>query len=132
MEEKYATALECLKKYGQEHILKNFEKLPQECKVKLLDQISTIDFNQITELYESTKKEINFSNDRIEPIEYTDKSKLLPEQLKKYNDLGEKVIREGKYSVVTMAGGQGTRLGHNGPKGTFMLGIKNDKYIKRK
>ena len=129
MEEKYATALECLKKYGQEHILKNFEKLPQESKVKLLDQISTIDFNQITELYESTKKEINFSNDRIEPIEYTDKSKLLPEQLKKYNDLGEKVIREGKYSVVTMAGGQGTRLGHNGPKGTFMLGIKNDKSI---
>ncbi len=129
MEEKYEAALKHLEKYGQEHILNNFEKLTQDQKEKLLDQILTIDLNQIKELYESTKKEINFANDKIEPIDYVDKSNLSQEELKKYLDLGERVIKEGKYAVVTMAGGQGTRLGHSGPKGTFKLGLENDKSI---
>lgn len=129
MDEKYEAALKCLKKYGQEHILNNYEKLSEESKAKLLNQILTIDFNQIMELYNETKKEINFVNDIIEPIDYTDKLSLASEQLKKYNDLGEKAIRAGKYAVVTMAGGQGTRLGHNGPKGTFKLGLEKDKSI---
>jgi UDP-N-acetylglucosamine pyrophosphorylase len=129
MKEKYEAALNCLKKYNQEHLLNNFEKLSSENKEKLLNQILTIDFNQIQELYESTKKKISFANDRIEPIEYVDKSALSDEELEKYNKLGEEKIKQGKYSVVTMAGGQGTRLGHNGPKGTFMLGLNPDKSI---
>lgn len=129
MKEKYEAALNCLKKYDQEHILRYYDKLPEENKMKLLDQILTIDFNQINELYNSTKNEVDFTNDKIEPIEYTDKSALSQDELKKYNDLGEKAIRQGKYAVVTMAGGQGTRLGHNGPKGTFKLGLENDKSI---
>ena len=129
MEEKYESALNCLKKYGQEHILNNYESLSEENKEKLLNQILTIDLKQFTDLYESTKKEIDFANDKIEPIEYVDKSILNSEQLKKYNELGEEKIKNGKYAVVTMAGGQGTRLGHNGPKGTFKLGLENDKSI---
>ena len=129
MEEKYEAALNCLKKYDQEHILKNYENMSQEQKEKLLNQILTIDFNQIKELYESTKKEIDFANDKIEPIGYVDKSALSDEELAKYNKLGEDAIKQGKYSVVTMAGGQGTRLGHSGPKGTFMLGLNPDKSI---
>lgn len=129
MEEKFEAAMNCLKKYNQEHLLNNYEKLPDEKKLQLLNQILTIDFNQIKELYEETKKEINFANDKIEPIEYVDKTKLSQEELEKYNNLGEQAIKQGKYAVVTMAGGQGTRLGHNGPKGTFKLGLENDKSI---
>ena len=129
MEEKYEAALNSLKKYGQEHILNNYESLSQENKEKLLNQILTIDLNQIKDLYESTKKEISFANDKIEPIEYVDKSALSEEELKKYTELGENAIRAGKYAVVTMAGGQGTRLGHNGPKGTYMMGLEEDKSI---
>ncbi|MBR2241021.1 MAG: UTP--glucose-1-phosphate uridylyltransferase [Clostridia bacterium] len=129
MEGKYEEALNILKKYDQEHILKNFENLSQEKKERLLNQILSIDFEQIKNLYESTKKEISFANDKIEPIGYVDKSALSEEELKRYNELGENAIKQGKYSVVTMAGGQGTRLGHNGPKGTFMLGLENDKSI---
>ncbi len=129
MQEKFEEALNCLKKYGQEHILNYYDKLSDEKKEKLLNQVLTIDFEQITELYNSTKNQVNFANDKIEPIEYIDKSALSSEELNKYNNLGEEAIRQGKYAVVTMAGGQGTRLGHNGPKGTFMLGLEKDKSI---
>lgn len=129
MDEKYESAMNCLKKYGQEHILNNYNNLSDEKKEKLLNQILTIDLNQITELYESTKKEVSFANDKIEPIDFVDKSALSQEELDKYNTLGGNEIKEGKYAVVTMAGGQGTRLGHNGPKGTFKLGLENDKSI---
>lgn len=129
MSVKYDEALECLKRYNQEHILKNYERLSSEDKEKLLNQILTIDFEQITKLYETTKEKVSFANDKIEPIDYVDKNSLSNEDLEKYNHLGETKIKEGKYAVVTMAGGQGTRLGHNGPKGTFMLGLENDKSI---
>ena len=129
MEEKYEAAKNCLTKHNQSQLLSNYKNLSSEKKEKLLDQILTIEFNQIEELYESTKKEVSFANDKIEPINYVDKGALTDDELKKYNSLGEEVIKEGKYAVVTMAGGQGTRLGHNGPKGTFKLGLDKDKSI---
>ena len=129
MEEKYQAAVEYLKKYNQEKILKNYERMSEEDKKKLLDEILTIDLEQINELYEKTQKEITFANDKIEPIDYVDKSALSEEEYKKYEKLGVDAIKAGKYAVVTMAGGQGTRLGHNGPKGTFKLGLEDDKSI---
>lgn len=129
MEEKYLAAKECLKKYNQEQILNHYCTLSEEKKSKLLDQILTIDFAQMKELYEATKKSADFSKDEIEPIAYIDKTKLTKQEYDKYYELGRNEIKSGKYAVVTMAGGQGTRLGHKGPKGTLDLGLKSHKSI---
>ena len=59
MEEKYEAAQEKLKKYGQEHLLKGYEKLTQDKKDKLLDQILTIDFSQIEGLYKEINKKLD-------------------------------------------------------------------------
>ena len=48
---------------------------------------------------------------------------MTDEQKAEFEKLGEDAIKRGEYAVVTMAGGQGTRLGHNGPKGTFRLDV---------
>ena len=57
MENKYLAAKEILKKHGQEHLLVNYEKLSDTEKTRLLDQIFSIDFEEVKQLYALTKKE---------------------------------------------------------------------------
>lgn len=116
-------AIDILEEYNQNHIIKLLEKLNEEKRRELIKQIETIDFHQIMELYNNTKKEIEFKESKIEPLKYLDKAKLTEKQRTYFNKLGENAIKEGQYAVVTMAGGQGTRLGHTGPKGTFKLDV---------
>ena len=117
-----------LNKYNQQHLLNGYEVLPEKKQRQLLNEIQTIDFELIDSLYKKTKKELDLSNDKIEPIEYVDKFKLNGY----YKDLettGKKAISAGKLAAVTMAGGQGTRLGHDGPKGTFDIGLDSHKSL---
>ena len=81
MNEKYDASMEKVKKYGQEHLLKFYDKLSKDEKEKLLDDILTIDLQQINKLYEQTKVEKNFTSSKIEPIPYIDKTKMSKEEL---------------------------------------------------
>ena len=121
--DKIEEAKKVLKKYNQEHIIKLLEKLDDEKKNELVNQINNIDFHQISELYANTKKEIEIKENKIESISYLDKAKLSKKEKEKFDELGANAIKNGQYAVVTMAGGQGTRLGHSGPKGTFKLDV---------
>ena len=117
-----------LKKYNQEHLLNGYENLDEKKQKELLEQILNIDFELIKSLYEKTKKETIESEDIIETIEYMDKNKLY-DDYKYYENLGKHAIESKKLAAVTMAGGQGTRLGHNGPKGTFDIGLDSHKSL---
>jgi putative uridylyltransferase len=102
--------IELLKTYNQEHIIKLLNQLEGKEKEELIEQIEKIDFHQIIELYDNTKKDIEIKENKIENIDYLDKAKLSKEQREEFDNLGEMTIRKGEYAVVTMAGGQGTRL----------------------
>ena len=117
-----------LKKYGQEHLLKFYDNLDENKKEKLLEQIENIDFELINSLYDSTKGNAKKDNAKIEPIDFIDKYKL-NDRYKYYEEIGKKAIKAGELAVVTMAGGQGTRLGHSGPKGTFDIGLDSHKSL---
>lgn len=130
MDEKLKQVEQTLAKYGQEQLLDEYNRLTDKKeKQDFLDSILTIDFNQVKTLYENSKEKPSFMDSKIEPIDYKDKSKLSKEEYEKYKAIGEKKIKEGKLAVVTMAGGQGTRLGHSGPKGTYDLGLDTHKSI---
>ena len=60
----------------------------------------------------------------LEHIRVFDKSRFSDEENNEILKIGEDIIANNQYAVVTMAGGQGTRLGHKGPKGTFILNVK--------
>lgn len=117
-----------LKKYNQEHLLNGYDKLDENKKKQLLHQLNLIDFELIKSLYNKTKEEIINEKDEITPMAYLDKYKL-NEDYKKYENIGKKAIKEGKLAAVTMAGGQGTRLGHTGPKGTYDIGLDSHKSL---
>ena len=125
----YNEALKKLKTYGQEQVLDRYNFLDDNKKQKLIKQIKNIDFDQIQELFIEKDKKIDDKTCKITNIEYVDKSKLSREEYERYNKIGTKIIQEGKYAVVTMAGGQGTRLGYVAPKGTFKIGGGIDKSL---
>ena len=119
-----------LKKYNQEHLLKYYESLKDEDikKKELLKQLQNIDFELIDNLYRHTGKENKKPEEKIEPIEYWDKERL-GSKYDFYQMIGQEAIKDGKLAAVTMAGGQGTRLGHKGPKGTFDIGLDSHKCL---
>lgn len=116
-------ALKKLRKYNQEHIIDLLNNFSEDEKEKLYNQINKIDFKNINNLYnELTKKERTTGTD-IEEIVALNKDKLSIEELEKYDNLGKKTIQNNEYALVTMSGGQGTRLGYDKPKGTFKVNI---------
>ena len=125
----YNQALGKLKEYNQEHLLKFYDKMPKEKQEKLLAQIEKLDLEQIKKLYEDIKKPEEKKENLVEPIGYIDKEKLGKEEKEEYEKIGNETLASGKIAAVTMAGGQGTRLGHKGPKGTFDLGLKSHKTL---
>ena len=123
-------AEEKLNKYHQEHILELMSKLKDTQKQEIIDQVLKIDFDKISELYENTKKVKEIDQKQITPINYIDKEKIDAKEKEELQKIGEQLIKNDQYAVVTMAGGQGTRLGFCGPKGTYKLDIgKKGKYI---
>lgn len=129
MNEKLKKAQELVKKYNQEHLLKFYDEKSDEEKEILLDQILSIDFDLMNQLYDKVIVPPDLEDVEIEPIDYVDKSKLTATETKVYEEKGIEAIKDNKFAVVTMAGGQGTRLGHSGPKGTFDMGLPSHKSL---
>ena len=129
MDKKLEEIKEKLKKYGQEHLLQKYEEMDVDQKAELLDQIENIDFDLMKDLYEKAQHPVDYGNVTIEPIEHVDKSKLTATEREMYEKKGIEAIKYNKLAVVTMAGGQGTRLGHKGPKGTFIFDPETKKSI---
>ena len=127
--ETFSTAKSILEKYHQEHLLNFYDELDDSEKSLLINQICNINFEQIFNLYEASKLDDCVPNNLIEPLPYTDKANLSKNDIDCYKDIGSNIIKSNEYAVVTMAGGQGTRLGYSGPKGTFELDIKPKKSL---
>lgn len=129
-EQELAQARDILKANKQENLLRFIDKLDNNKKEKIIKQILNLDFTQLNKLYEETKSNAEIINKKIENIKYVDEYKLSDEAKERYTSIGEKVIKNNQYAVVTMAGGQGTRLEHNGPKGTFKVDVDPEpKYL---
>ena len=121
MENKLNIAKEILGKYNQLHLLQFYSELTDEQKSNLLNQILKINFEEVLSLYETSKKNVSMSAEEIEPIKYCDKLALTQNKIKQFFNNGVKCIKSGQIGVITLAGGQGSRLGFKGPKGTFIL-----------
>lgn len=130
IEKELIQAQNLLKENKQISILNVLNKLDDNKKDKLIKQILNLNFEQLNRLYKETNETPEILDKKIEHMQYVDKYKISDADRKLYTKLGEEIIKNNQYAVVTMAGGQGTRLGHNGPKGTFKLDVEPEaKYL---
>ena len=114
-----------LKEHGQEHIFEAYHKLDDTGKEKLAAQIERIDWS-IVEM--AGHKELAQERGKLEPLSALEVTEI--EQNKaKYEGIGLDAIRAGKVGAVLLAGGQGTRLGSDGPKGKYNIGLTKEVFI---
>jgi UDP-N-acetylglucosamine/UDP-N-acetylgalactosamine diphosphorylase len=116
---KYRSVVKLLKKYNQEQVLAFYNTLPKEEKELLLDQVLNIDFEKLISLYNEFQKDVSYTDAVITPLEHVEETKLSSYIKSKYVKKGEEIIENGGLAVITLAGGQGTRLGLSLPKGFF-------------
>lgn len=121
MNSKLDIARKILKEYNQEQLLEFYDEINQKEKEGLINQILRIDFKQILELYDKSMIDEKIQEGEVSPINHFEKKKMTNEEIDYYSKYGENVLKEGKFAIVTMAGGQGTRLGYKGPKGTYEI-----------
>ncbi len=131
MKENFNEIIKKLEKYNQNEIINLMKNVyNDEENDKLIEQIQRIDFDQVKDLYENANNIPAIDETKIEHIKYVDLSSISNEEIAKYKEIGADVIKKNKYAVITMAGGQGTRLGHKGPKGTYKVDTnKGEKYL---
>ena len=130
METEIVKAEQILKKYNQENTIELFKNLDTEKQGILAKSILNTDFDLIMDVFNEANSKKEVSSKQISPMQAAKKEDMSDIEKEKYYDLGKKVIENGEYAVVTVAGGQGTRLGHSGPKGTFKVQTVNgEKYI---
>ena len=107
-----------LKKYNQEKLLSYIKSTDKNTSDRLDYQINSIDWSFLEphKSYDSV--------DDIKPIDILYKH-TIDSNTKEYEAKGLETIRQGKLALVLLAGGQGTRLGYDHPKGMFNVGVES-------
>ena len=117
--------MESVHEFGQSHLLKFWEKLDADSRIDLASQIQAIDFRELADLFAGVEKAVDWVelSRRAQPptaIRLQEPTPLFSS--KDATECGEQAIRDGKIGMILVAGGQGTRLGFDQPKGMFRIG----------
>lgn len=114
-----------LEKNNQQHLLEYEKLMSSNEKENIASKLESLDLSSIQDMYQSlyVEKSQNKSKEAKEATEvkYKVKDDYSKEELDAFYHTGIDAIKEGQFAVVLMAGGQGTRLGYDGPKGSFEI-----------
>lgn len=122
----YNEAKELLEKNNQSHLLEYFDELNDDQKEHLLEQISEIDFDLIKLIENADTPD---ERGVITPLDAEVSIKEIEENADKFRAKGVEAIKEGKVAALLLAGGMGTRLGSDKPKGMYNIGETKDVFI---
>jgi UDP-N-acetylglucosamine/UDP-N-acetylgalactosamine diphosphorylase len=115
----YDSAMALLRKHGQEHVLRFWDGLHGFQKDALLSQVSALDFASLARMREMLgQREAVRAPLETLPAQVVQPSASEREAARRS---GEASLRKGEVGVILVAGGQGSRLGFDGPKGMFPL-----------
>ena len=111
--------------FGHAHLLKFWNELTADDRNHLANQIQSIDFQELANLFAGVEKAEDWAE--LSRKAFSPAAIRLNDPSPKYSidearECGEQAIRDGKIGMVLVAGGQGTRLGFDLPKGMFQIG----------
>ncbi len=122
----YEQAKTLLEAKGQLQLLQYYDELDAAGKEKLLTAIENITWDFEDAL--ANPCDMTGAGRTIEPIDGLRLEDIEPKKAD-YKKIGVQAIQEGKVAAVLLAGGMGTRLGVDGPKGAYDIGITKPLYI---
>ncbi|WP_282941583.1 UDPGP type 1 family protein [Paenibacillus sp. RC67] len=131
MESRKEQALALLNAYGQAHLLTFYDELSESSKKKLLDQIAQLDFETICNVWRrrSDSQAGLLESGQLAPIHASSWDKFTKEERARYAEAGWELLQQGKVGAIVVAGGQGSRLGYEGPKGAYNIGLPSGKSL---
>lgn len=111
---------------NQQHLLQFWESLSSEEQTELAEQIGKIDFSQLAELFAKAASDDTpwgeLADKAVSPPAVTLKDMQSSDLIAKAKAAGEAAMRNGEVGFILVAGGQGTRLGFDLPKGMYPIG----------
>ena len=117
-------AINLLEEKGQSHVMRGFDDLTEEQQKGLLAQIEAVDWKVI----ELAGKQSKIPLGELSPLGAVEVSEIEKRE-GEFREAGLTAIREGKVAALLLAGGMGTRLGLDKPKGELNVGINRTLYI---
>ncbi|WP_435016858.1 UTP--glucose-1-phosphate uridylyltransferase [Tundrisphaera sp. TA3] len=110
--------------YGQDHLLRGWDALDDSARSRLADEIAAIDLAQLDALFQElvgSQEAQAYTN--VEPIPVDRLPRTDGERVARRHvaAIGEEALAAGEVAVIVVAGGSGTRLGFEGPKGTYPI-----------
>jgi UDP-N-acetylglucosamine/UDP-N-acetylgalactosamine diphosphorylase len=114
-----------LAEHGQEQLLRFWDELDGDGRARLEHDLRSLDLDLLDELV------VTLVQDTQPPIDVEGLEPVLPAPPPSPEDIaeGEAALRGGEVAVVVVAGGQGTRLGFDGPKGCYPIGPVSDRSL---
>ena len=116
--------------HGQEHVLRFWDRLDPDAQRRLAGQAASLDLPALVRGYRATRQASTASG-KLEPPAV----EALPDRggdagaRAEARQVGEELLRAGRVALMVVAGGQGSRLGFEGPKGLFPLGPVSDRSL---
>jgi UDP-N-acetylglucosamine/UDP-N-acetylgalactosamine diphosphorylase len=113
-----------LSRFGQEHLLRWWNDLDDSGRGRLVAELEAIDLGEVDALFHQlVKEEEALSPARVAPVEVDRLPRTDGERVARRHvaAIGEAALDGGEVAVVIVAGGSGTRLGFDGPKGTYPI-----------
>lgn len=132
LDKKLEALLPAVREAGQEHLFSFWSKLAPDSRQRLLEQIAEIDFKLVDRLYHSLILEKRAHHEVVlepAPIVSLADQRNNPRECEEMRRRGEEMLRQGKVGALLVAGGQGSRLGFDRPKGVYPIGPVSNKSL---
>jgi UDP-N-acetylglucosamine pyrophosphorylase len=135
-----SSLIQCLDNHDQSHLIRHWNELDETQQRNLQQQLDAVDFAMLRQAWHDAKRTIDPTENEVSRAERAEAPRSVIRQPESVKELaqwiqavnhGNALLSANQCAVITVAGGQGTRLGFDRPKGMFPVGPVTDRSLFR-